>query len=413
MENYTLVIPTYNRETELRDNLRFLESQEAGFKILVLDSSEDACREANRATIGSVQLDISYFEYGSETSPFLKFQDGLSKVQTPYCSLCADDDLLLLPGLYESIEALDENEKACVAHGFYFMFGKLQGKPGLDLTTMLYYSPSITQENPILRLQALMSSYQALTYGVFRRESIQLIYDRIPSVENLMFRELLSGSLAAIRGQIIRVPSFYMGRAHDTKEQVSHRNWHPLEWFLRDRKGMFAEYVSYRETLSQFLDEAEDFDSLGMDKDKLLDFVHFCYLADHMPRGLRETVLEHELGNEDLDAYWGDPKIQIPLVDAHYASSSEKSSETQSLQERLGRSINGSFEHIRDRNSLKWPVEMTTSVRSYRLHRSFLNESIGHLLPITDTDLKALLNRLDLYPLEYQSDEEIRRLNRA
>ena len=77
---------------------------------------------------------------------------------------------------------------------------------------------------------------------------------------------------------------------------------------------MFAEYVSYRETLSQFLDEAEDFDSLGMDKDKLLDFVHFCYLADHMPRGLRETVLEHELGNEDLDAYWGDPKIQIPVA---------------------------------------------------------------------------------------------------
>ena len=54
-------------------------------------------------------LKLEYAEFPSETHPFDKFREGVHKVTTEFCALCADDDLVLLDGVQRCLDALRSN----------------------------------------------------------------------------------------------------------------------------------------------------------------------------------------------------------------------------------------------------------------------------------------------------------------
>ena len=106
MQDFTLVIPTYNRPKPLAALLSYLSAERPSFRILVLDSSQPRPRVATRKVVDAANLKLDYVEFPSETHPFDKFREGVHKVTTEFCALCADDDLIVPEGVERCLDAL-------------------------------------------------------------------------------------------------------------------------------------------------------------------------------------------------------------------------------------------------------------------------------------------------------------------
>lgn len=394
-DDYTLVIPTYNRPRDLRRNLMFQDAQGLAARVLVLDSSRPEIKKINNDTIANVALNIEHLTYDPGTHPFDKFADGVRRIKTPFASLCADDDLLLLSGLRASVSALIEDPSAVVAHGYYFLFGHIQDSTNIDITTMLYASPSIDEDNSILRLRTLMRSYQALTYGVFRTPVLDEVYSHMASLESLMLRELLSGAIPILRGRSLRVPEFYMARAHATGDDAARQRWHPLEWLVRDSSSLMQEYAEYRQILIKLSQKVMPLSSQRLIA-RLIDVIHAGYLFKHMPIGVQDHVISQELAGRDLDDYWLDQDLQQALVAEH---NSEFSSQNEGFT--LTRRVAGYFPAgVIDTQSGKtrfWPVVTRSPVRDYRFYSGFLDNSLSSIVDLDGPAVRELVSALDLY----------------
>ena len=248
MQDFTLVIPTYNRPKQLQALLTYLAAQQPQCRILILDSSQPEQRHANRQIAGLTNFNLEYVEFSSETHPFDKFREGLHKVTTEFCALCADDDLVMLDGVQRCLDALRSNPSASVAQGYSFSF-LCQHNGDMDLGNILYFTPTIDDSTPLARLAKLFARYQAATYGNYRTPVLQRIFDTLKPMRSILARELLGTALAAIEGPMIRVSCFGHGRSMDASENYEH--WHPLEWFAKDSRGLFSEYHHYRELMAQ------------------------------------------------------------------------------------------------------------------------------------------------------------------
>jgi glycosyltransferase domain-containing protein len=391
--SHTLVIPTYNRPNDLRQNLEFLERQGLQSSCLVLDSSLQEARQVNQESIRRCQLDLDYIEYATDTHPFDKFADGIRRAATPFVSLCADDDLLILQGLASAISALETDPDAAVAHGYYFLFGSLHRDNGLDITTMLYASPSILDENPFNRLNTLMSSYQALTYGVYRKEVLAEVYDHVSVPKSLLFRELLTGAVPVLRGKVIRVPEFYMARRHATGDDAHRTCWHPLEWFMRDRTNMAEDYQAYSRVLHELLGGAA---AAQAERNKLLlDVIHLGYLSDHIPRQVRSFLLREEFAGRTIDDYWNNSELQRALIEVHNAGFEQAGAVplTSLVAPAFG---SGQIDEATG-ICRKWPAILKTAVRDYRFYDSFLDNRLSSILSVDAAALLDLVNCLDLF----------------
>lgn len=396
LANFELVIPTYNRPDDLRRNLEFHESQDLPSRILVLDSSNDIVKAKNRATIANLELNIELIEYDSATHPFDKFADGISRVKTEFCALCADDDLLIIDGLIASVYALEHTPDASVAHGYYFLFGQLLDRTNIDITTMLYSSPSIDDNDPMQRLNHLMQSYQALTYGVFRSDVLKAVYEKIGGVSSLMFRELISSALPVLAGKAIRVPHFFGARAHATGDDAQRTRWHPLEWFMRDSKGLLEEYASYRDTLADFALERNvgNLDRAALNR--CFDVVHAGYLFKHMSTDIQNIVLKAETAGRSIDDYFNDQNLQHALIEQH---NSELSATKQRplLVRRIASAFPPGAINLAAGTVSHWPLSISTYTREYRFHESFLDNKLSETVAVDAKMLKSLVNALDLY----------------
>jgi glycosyltransferase domain-containing protein len=396
LKDFTLVIPTYNRPDDLRRNLLFHDAQGLQSRVLVLDSSTDAVKAANRRTLSRVELAVEHVEYSETTHPFDKFGDGVGRVNTLYCALCADDDLLLHTGLRAALKALAADPDVAVAHGYYFLFGQLQDKTGIDLTTMLYASPGIVDDHPLVRLRRLMHSYQALTYGVYRSSVLKDVYRHMTGVGSLMFRELLSSALPLLAGKAVRVPDFYGARAHATGDDARRTRWHPLEWFMRDSADMIREYARYRRALLGFA-RGRLPNGMGAESAaRIIDTIHFGYLARHMPDEVQEHALAQEMKGRGIDDYWGDAPLQHALIKAH--NSAFGPSDGEPLTSRVARAFPAGTIDPQTGQAAFWPLVVRTPARDYRFHQGFLDNSLSAILDVDGPMINELMNGLDNFP---------------
>ena len=113
MQDFTLVIPTYNRPTLLETSSRPISAHSRSGVV-------SWCSIPARRNLGPLmarivelaKLKLDYAEFPSGTHPFDKFREGVHKVATEFCALCADDDLVLLDGVQHCLEALRSNPLA-------------------------------------------------------------------------------------------------------------------------------------------------------------------------------------------------------------------------------------------------------------------------------------------------------------
>lgn len=317
MQDFTLVIPTYNRPRELGALLTYLGRLGVEFRILVLDSSRPDEREANQRRIEATKLRVKHAEYPIETHPFDKFRDGIDRVETPFCAMCADDDLIVPEGSARCVAALRADSSVAVAQGYSFMFGEHAGER-FDLVNVLYFKSTIAEDDPLARLLSLFETYQATTYGHYRTEVLRGVFHGVRPIRSILGRELLSSALATVAGKVVRLDCFSNGRSIGASAAYEH--WHPLEWMAKDPQQLLQEYSEYRRILTDAvaLKIADCGGALRPrdDIERCIDLVHLLYLVKHAPVPALRFIIEQQLAGVDFGAYWPRYEIQIPLIDA-------------------------------------------------------------------------------------------------
>jgi glycosyltransferase domain-containing protein len=319
MRDFTLIIPTHNRAQLLAALLSYLEAENADCRILVLDSSRAEVKAANQARLRASSLDIEFMQFMDETI-VEKWRQGIQNVATPFCALCADDDLVVLDGVQRCLDVLRGNPGAAVAQGFSFTFLP-QPDGDLELNNIVYFNPSINDSAPLDRLARLFERYQAPTYGVFRTPILQRIFDSLQSLTSVLSRELLWSALTVIEGQAIRLPCFTYGRSMGPSAAYEH--WHPLEWLCKDPEGLFAEYLRYRELLAAAVIRRSDNHKPADEVNSMLDLIHMRYLIKHAPDSALKFLTGQQMAGNDFAAYWPHHQIHSPL----YAMAGVRASE--------------------------------------------------------------------------------------
>lgn len=246
---YTLVIPTYNRPALLQRLLEYLARQQWKFPVLVLDSSGPEALAKNREA-ASLAPHVRHVTFDSSTDPYAKMRDGMAMVETPYCSLCADDDLVVPAAIERCVRALERDPQAAVAHGYYFNFKETSV---FELSYVVYRGPSIEDETPLARLRRLFAKYEAVIYGVYRTPVARRMFRDVQTLDTVLARELITGAITALAGKCLRLPAFYYGR--NTDESMSYSEWHPHQILAQQPERLFTTYPAYRERVLEALHE--------------------------------------------------------------------------------------------------------------------------------------------------------------
>jgi len=294
---YTLVVPTYNRTLKLSRLLDYLEREAADFPILVLDSSAEEARRENGGRITRSPLSIRHATYPPEIHPFIKVKEGLELVDTLYCSICADDDVVLLPGLRRSIETLERQSAACAAHGYYFNFSEGQS---FDLTYIVYRGSSLLADDALARVRSMFAAYEAVCYAVYRTPIARRVFRRVGELRTLLGRELVTAALTAVAGKVVRVQDFYYGRS--VAESMLYEDWHPHQMLVKSPKRLFREYPVLRDIVCDEILEAGDAAWEPDTVTTVLDLVFLRYLAPFLRADVVDLIIEDRLKGIDPDA---------------------------------------------------------------------------------------------------------------
>ena len=398
LPNYTLVIPTYNRPRKLASLLAYLEREGSGFPIHVLDSSQSVNRDLNRSSIDRVRLDVEYREYDEDLDPFDKFLEGVERVDTTYCQLCADDDLIFVDGINRAVQTLEASPDHLCAHGYYFMFLR-DANDAMDIPFILYFSPTIDAGDPLVRLRDQFRNYQALTYGVYRTATMREILGAVQGVSSTLAKELLSGALTVVKGKSKRLNCFTHARSMEASE--AYTRWHPLEWLFRDPANLFAEYTSYRDIIVEHV-ERESAQRSRRAISEIVDLVHLHYLLRHAPSEAYEYMLDQAIGGKSIDVYWRDAGVQTPLLRVPYIASDGRADKTttDSAVRYMDSRLNRLLRRIRARiagKSTERIEQRATPVRAYRFHPDFLSPSPVKDIRYDRSEIDKIIGSMDNY----------------
>jgi glycosyltransferase domain-containing protein len=289
---YTLLIPTFNRPAHLQSLLGYLAARRFEYPIRILDSSSDEALSQNRKAVGQAELDIIHDIYDPGTSIHKKIELVLPSVESTYCSLCADDDVLFTEELNGLFQVLDTKPTLVVAHGYYVNF-----RPGDDFDVWYtdYSAPSIVAEDALKRIVLQMSDYQAIFYGVHRTSTMKSFQPSLDRVKSLWAKELLTSSLAFIAGGMYRAPRYYMAR--NTNPSISTEGWHPHQFFATEPAALFREYADYRAvTLEHLAADARCRAIYRPDQmQRVFDLAHLKYLAPMLSPGVMNYLIQQSI----------------------------------------------------------------------------------------------------------------------
>jgi glycosyltransferase domain-containing protein len=319
--DFTLVIPTCNRAQLLSALLSYLEAEKADCHILVLDSSRPDVLAANRARVRTSHLDVEFAAF-PELEPGEKCRQGIRKVTTPFCALCADGDVVILEGMRQCLDALRRNPAASVAQGRSFGF---QPRPDgdMELNNTVDLRATIEDLSPSARLGNLFRQYQTTNSGMFRTPVLLRIFDALQPMTKVLARDLLWSALTVIEGQSLHLSNFSYGRSMGSSDTYDHS--HPLEWLCKDPEGLFAEYLRYRELLAAAVMRRPDNELQPDEVRDLLDLIHLRYLVQHAPDSVLEFITEQQIAGFDFADYPPHRQTYFPLYDAATIGAAAKS----------------------------------------------------------------------------------------
>lgn len=206
MNSVTIVIPTQDRAPFVARIAAYFGA--SGIRAIVADSSLNPIRD--NATLR--YLDYHHYPRASFA---IKLLDALEKVDTPFVTLCADDDFLLPGAIAKCTEVLIDSPTVSTAHGHYLSFSCLKDGPVVRLERIAQGEIDDGKHlgyfgtNALDRLSAYFANYTQLVYSVHRKETVRAALEMISDDMENQFAEVAFGVVAMLRGSHAHVHDLY------------------------------------------------------------------------------------------------------------------------------------------------------------------------------------------------------------
>lgn len=247
----SLIIPTYNRPQLLEDILRFVAGTASGIRVFVADSSEPSIQERNRSICAEKDIHATHLSYDPNIKMMEKLQDACNHVETPYLSLCADDDLVFLDTIWSCVRFLQENKDFVLCHGDYYSCFYDDGKsPSYRIDTV---PRVIGYDTPEERLLSILTKYNYLFYAVCRTDAYRSMLGRIGTLHSAHFIELLSAVDLVLDGKVGHVPEPYIVRNSSVPSVFADQLTDPNLAMGQSARQFFEDYVGFRDRVLEHL----------------------------------------------------------------------------------------------------------------------------------------------------------------
>jgi glycosyltransferase domain-containing protein len=275
----TALLPTRDRPTHCRRQLEFLRSTGFTHRIIVLDGSNPENSEAVCA--GCVGL-AEYRHFDAQFRMADKLAAAAADLDTPYCVVIPDDDLVLPDAIADAISHLNGHPDFAVAHGYFIDF-RTHGND-IELQRIVGFTPSIVDGQPLRRHYNLFRRYQSFYWGVFRTAIFRTAVTMACAMDVVLFRELTVMSATILQGKVARLPLVYSLHGQEPSHAPIY-NSHPLFFLLRDAREFFRNYSIFRDAVAAFIRRtAIEYPSVAP-LEQLLDVNYATYLGREVDTG--------------------------------------------------------------------------------------------------------------------------------
>ena len=218
MNDFTILITTFNRPRCLLRNLKFLLSHDISFKIFIADSSNDINKNDELETLIE-ENNVSFKKFPHDMKVAQKISEAIKYVSTKYCVLCADDDFIIPTSVIECINFLKNNADYASCHGKYYLHTNFEyisrfGIVFRDQSPVLIGSEensSFARVNTFIDKDKLAAQYPF--YAVFETINLKIVWQQIAIYANdWFFNDYFSTIVRKKKKKMKTLPIFYMSR---------------------------------------------------------------------------------------------------------------------------------------------------------------------------------------------------------
>ena len=224
----TILMPTQNRPLFVERALRFYRQESLPYQIQLIDSSS----MKNKATVKDIVkrsgLDVEFIDYEYElgANSFNKFDKTLSKIDTEYVLMVADDDFIFPSAINKCVDFLSRNKDYSAASGRSYLFELDVESDHSEIKSIELY-PQLSAENDVaeLRFKSHMRNWTPAAYSVQRTETLKeiiAVHRNFP--DDIRMMEIHWYATNVIRGKVAKLDMPYMFR------QITHSK----EWSVDD-----------------------------------------------------------------------------------------------------------------------------------------------------------------------------------
>jgi glycosyltransferase domain-containing protein len=277
----TAIMPTRNRPDNVARQLRLFES--SPYPMIVADSSD----AENAGRIRAVVLDRMEFRaLARELTLYDKLDLVLREVDTPFVALVSDRKITFPHAIDALLAHLLADDDPIAAVGY--ILGFTPHPDAIDINRVIWFTPTIGDDDPLQRHYHLMQRYQSRAFSVFRIAPLRRAVAQARRVEGALFQEILMMNALVLQGRFARLPAILTLQGEERSFHPPTRN-DPLFWFIDDIGSFFRHYARYRTALADFIRELGIAPPTGTDLDQLVDMVHAVWLH----RNFDDGVLNH------------------------------------------------------------------------------------------------------------------------
>ena len=212
---FTIIIITYNRYPFLLRLLKYFNSYDIPFKLLILDSSSDKLEDEELIKLLS-QKNVIHKLFDSDIFFVNKIAKGCEFIDTEYAVICADDDFIIPGSIVECIEFLKNNPEFSSAQGINYSFNfteRSNSRFSLMLANQwdIYGKQNSGKERASYYL-AKQPPYNPF-YAVHKADVFSLIWSESTKyVDDWGLSELFPCALSLVYGKMEVLPCFYTAR---------------------------------------------------------------------------------------------------------------------------------------------------------------------------------------------------------
>jgi len=295
-DNFSIVIPTYNRDKYLLRILSYFAEHNYECKIVIADSSFEEKKILNQRVVNSFsQLQIEYLSFHPDVNFYQKLADTINSVTTKYCVLCADDDFITHNSMKKCIDFLQRNPEFTAVGGYYYDFLALKRsnkKKTFYWRKYLFSSENIenymtiTTSEPKDRLSIHFKNYFPTIYYIHRTDFLQMVYKEVlQNTSDVRFGEILLDMLTIIHGKIQTLDILYGARESIVTSSTSMHS--RLSHFVKN--GTYDEkFQKFRECLVNHLIKKQEI--TVQDAEKIINDGMEAYIQNRLAVKKEETV---------------------------------------------------------------------------------------------------------------------------